>query len=183
MGIPPGTRSRAKRLRRGSLEGSHLKGDESGFPGGPGDWAGSERRRLAVHPAGAGGGMAAKPTHGGQHPVGIPVFDVDGVGSGADVLLQRRLSPRHPGPQVPLGARPSRQRGVGGDLDRHRPTDRGGPVNRGGDLGRGPDADPGAVGLPRGDISHVLLQPVARRGGARGRHAVRGERGHRPGDR
>ena len=43
-----------------------------------------------------------------EHPAVVSVPDVDGVGSGADLLLQRRLPARHPGPQVPVGAGPAR---------------------------------------------------------------------------
>ena len=42
--------------------------------------------------------MAAEPADRGQHPAVVAVRDVDGVGAGADLLLQRRLPPRHPRP-------------------------------------------------------------------------------------
>ena len=115
-----------------------------------------------------------------------PVPDVDGVGAGADVLLQRRLPPRHTGPQVSVGAGPAGERGVVGDLGRHRTANRPGAVHGAGHLGCGAAAVPGALRLPRGDLSHVLLQSVARRRGdmssaccawsARTPHQVIGER-------
>ena len=43
----------------------------------------------------------------------------------------------------------------------------------------GAAAVPGAVRLSRGDLSHVLLQPAARRRRPGRRHALRGQRGHR----
>ena len=87
-------------------------------------------------------------------------------GPRADVLLQRRLPARHARPQVPVGAGPACQRGVGGDLGRHRPADRHRADHGEGDLGRGPAAVPRAERLPRGDLPHVLLQSAARRRGA-----------------
>ena len=39
----------------------------------------------------------------------LALLDVDGVGPGADVLLQRRLPPRHARHEVPVGARPRRR--------------------------------------------------------------------------
>ena len=54
----------------------------------------------------------------------VALLDVDGVGAGADVLLQRRLPPRHARQEVPVGARPPGARGVGGDLAGHRPAHR-----------------------------------------------------------
>ena len=55
--------------------------------------------------------------------------------------------------------------------------------HRRGHLGRGASAVPGALRLPRGDLPHLLLQPAARRRRTGGRHALRGQRGHRAGDR
>ena len=55
--------------------------------------------------------------------------------------------------------------------------------HRRGDLGRVAAAVPRAQRVPRGDLPHVLLQPADRRRRARRRHAVRGQRGHRAGDR
>ena len=51
-----------------------------------------------VHSARTGGGLATKPSHGHQHPAGVAVSDVDGVGARPDVLLQCRLPPRDPRP-------------------------------------------------------------------------------------
>ena len=56
-------------------------------------------------------------------------------GPRADVLLQRGLPPRHAGPQIPVGAGPAGQRGVVGDLGRHRSANRPGAVDGAGDLG------------------------------------------------
>ena len=62
--------------------------------------------------------------------------DVDGLGTGADLLLQRRLSRPTLGVKHPwaLGRRASR--GVGGDLAGHRPAHRTRAAHRRGDLGR-----------------------------------------------
>ena len=84
----------------------------------------------AATPLGSPSGLAAEPADGGEHSAVVAVPDVDGVGAGADLLLQRRLSPRHPGPQISVGAGPAGQRGVGGDLGRHRSADRPGAVDR-----------------------------------------------------
>ena len=70
--------------------------------------------------------MASEPADGGEHSAVVAVSDVDGMGARAHLLLQRRLPPRHSGPQVPVGAGTARQSGVGGDLGRHRPADRAG---------------------------------------------------------
>ena len=58
------------------------------------------------------------------HRADLALLDVDGVGPGADLLLQRRLPPRHARQEISLGARPAGARGLGGDLARHRPADR-----------------------------------------------------------
>ncbi len=63
----------------------------------------------AATPLGSPTGLAAELADGGEHPAVVPVSDVDGMGTGADVLLQRRLPPRHAGPQVSMGAGPARQ--------------------------------------------------------------------------
>ena len=84
----------------------------------------------AATPLGTAVGLAAEPSDRGEHPAVVAIPDVDGVGSGADVLLQRRLPARHPRPQIPVGAGPAGQRGVVGDLGRHRSAHRPRAVDR-----------------------------------------------------
>ena len=61
------------------------------------DWA-----RTPLGPPEAG--RAACTTHR-PRPAHLALLDVDGVGPGADVLLQRRLPARHARQEVPVGAR------------------------------------------------------------------------------
>ena len=118
------------------------------------------RGRLGRHPARAAGVVAAEPADGGRHPADLALLDVDGLGAGADVLLQRRLPPRHARPQVPVGARPACQRGVGGDLGRHRPADRHRDGHWRGDLGRGAAAVPGRSGFPEETYHTFSYSPL-----------------------
>ena len=77
------------------------------------------------------------------------------------VLLQRRLPPRHPRREVPVGAGQAGREGVVGDLGRHRPAHRLGHHHRRRDLGRADAAVPRAQRLHRGDLPHLLLQPAS----------------------
>lgn len=104
--------------------------------------------------------VAEKPADSRQHLAVVTVFHVDGVGTGADVLLQLRLPPGHPGPEVSVGAGPARPRGVGRDLGRHWSADPAGAVHRTSDLGCRPIAIPRTVGLPGRDVP--TRSPTAR---------------------
>ena len=144
------------------------------------DGAEGRRAGLVDHPARAVRELVGEPAQCRADPVDVAVCDVDGVGSRADDALQRRLPAQHPPCQAPVGPRPARERGVGGDLGGHRPAHRLGAGIRHRDVGRGPPAVPRAQRLPRGDLPHLLLQPAGRRRRRRGRDAVRGGRGDRP---
>ena len=72
-----------------------------------------------------------------------------------------------------MGTRSALRPGLGRGRAAHQ--DR--PGDGCGDLGRGPAAVSRTQRPPRGDLSHLLLQPVARRIGGRRGHAVRGDRG------
>ncbi len=86
---------------------------------------------TATPAGGAAGAVAAEPPHGGQHPVGVPVSHVDGVG-GPDLTFFCNAAYRRDtlGSKYPLGTRPARERSVGGDLARHRTADRIGSLDR-----------------------------------------------------
>ena len=139
------------------------------------------RRRLGGDPARAPGRLAAQPRVRRPARAHLALLDVDGLGTGADVLLQRGLPARHARREVPLGAGQARLGRVVGDLGRHRAPDRHRPGDRQGDLGRVADAVPRAQRLHRGDLPHLLLQPALRRHGVDRRAAVRGQGGHRGG--
>ena len=134
---------------------------------------------LGRDAAGAGRRMAAEPQDRRADHARLPVRHVAGLGAGLHLLLQRRLRPDDPRPEASLGAGPVGPRGLVGDLGRHRPPCRVGHPHRAGDLGRGLAPVPGAAGLPGGDVSHLLLQPRARRPGRHRRDALRGHGGHR----
>ncbi len=91
----------------------------------------------------------------------LALLDVDGLGPGADVLLQRRVPRATRSAPSTRGRSAGRPRGVGRDLARHRPAHRRGAGDRRRHLGRGAAAVPRAQRLPRGDLPHVLLQPAA----------------------
>ena len=147
-----------------------------------GDRSRSPRRGLGGDTARSARVVATQPADGRPHAHHLTFLDVDGLGPGAHLLLQRGLPTRHPRQEVPVGAGQARLDGVVGDLARHRPAHREGHDHRRGDLGRVAAAVPGAQRLRRGDLPHLLLQPARRRQRRRGRHALRGHRGH-PGGR
>ena len=105
-------------------------------------------RRLVAHAARPARDLAAEPADRRPHRAHLALRDVDGVGPGADVLLQRRLPARH--------ARPRSTRGRSG-ARRARSGRRSGPTSGRGstrvmrtgrrDLGRGAAALPGAQRL------------------------------------
>ena len=140
------------------------------------------RARLGVHAAGARSLWPQSLKTIVRVHARFALRDVDAVGTGAHVLLQRRLSAdrRH---QARLGARRARRQGVGGDLARHRAAHRARPAARRSDLGRGAAAVPRAQRLSRGDLPHVLVQSGVRRREPHRRHAVRRHRSDRARDR
>ncbi len=102
--------------------------------------------RLGRHAAWAARRLAAEPAHRRPDPADLALRHVDGLGAGADLLLQRRLS-ADARRQAALGARRAVARGLGGDLARYRPAHRHRARDRRGDLGRRPAAVPGAQRL------------------------------------
>ena len=68
------------------------------------------RGRLGGHTARAAGDLAAEPADRGPDRAHVAVLDVDGLGPGPHVLLQRRLPPRHPRRKYPWAlGRPRRE--------------------------------------------------------------------------
>ena len=122
--------------------------------------------------------LAAEPEDRGRHHADLALPDVDALGTGAHLLLQRRL-PADPGCQGRVGAGRALGPGLGRDLARDRAADRDGDDRRHRHLGRGAAPLPRAQRLPGGNLPHLLLQPVARRFRPHRRHAVRGHRGDR----
>ncbi len=114
----------------------------------------------------AAGDVAAEPADHRPHHAHLALRDVDGLGAGADVLLQRRLSADARG-QADLGAGRAR-RGRSGRRSGATSARASEPCcAREGDLGRGAAPVPGAQRLPRGDLPHLLVQPAPRRRRAR----------------
>ena len=110
--------------------------------------------------------------------------DVDGLGAGADVLLQRRLPARHPGREVPVGARagPPARCGRRSGTTSARASTR--------VLVTGEATWDEALllflersGYPEETYHTFSYSPLRDDDGARGRHALRGQRGHRAGHR
>lgn len=112
--------------------------------------------RLGVDAGWASGGLAAEPSGHCSGNAHVPFRDVDGVGSGADVLLQRRLPP-HSRHQAGLGHRQPVRSRMGGDLARYRTAHRARAVDRRGHLGRSAAVVSRAVGVRRRDLSYVLV--------------------------
>ena len=119
------------------------------------DWSGDAAR--------AGRHVAAEPSHRRPRPAHVSLRDVDGVGTGADLLLQRRLRRDDARRQAPWAlGRPSREvwaeiwPEIGPRIEQ-RSAD--GP----GDLGRQAAALPRAQRLPGRDVPHLLLQSGHRR--------------------
>ncbi len=122
--------------------------------------------RLGGHAAGSGRAMAAEPQERGAPAARLALPDVRVVGPAADRDLQRRLR-RLPGRAPSLGAGAQRARDLGRDLARPRPADRRRPAARRCHLERPRAADDAPQGLRRGNLLHLLLQPLLRRRRAR----------------
>ncbi len=91
--------------------------------------------RLAGDTARRAGDLAAEPEDGAADHADLAPADLDRLGRGADLLLQRPLQVDHRR-QAPLGARPTDARGVARDLGRDRPDARHRARRRSGHLRR-----------------------------------------------
>ena len=126
--------------------------------------------------------LAAEPEDRRPHHADLAPADLDRLGAGADLPLQRPLQVDHRR-QASLGAGPPDIRGVARDLERHRADAGDGDERRRRHLCRGAAPDHGAQRLPRGDLLHLLLQPDPDRRRHGRRHLLRQHRRHPAGDR
>ena len=117
------------------------------------------REELERYAAGPNRTLVAEFKDRREDPAHLALPDVDGVGTGADFFLQRRLS-ADSRREAQLGAGRIRPRSLAGNLARHRPAHRPCACDGRSDLGRGPVSRSGAQRLSRRDLSHVLLFAV-----------------------
>ena len=134
----------------------------------------------AATPLGPVDGLAAKPSYGRRHLAVVALRDVDGLGAGPDILLQCRLPPRHPGRQIPVGSRASRQEVWAEIWD-----DIGSRVESVMSAGESTWDEALMLLLERSgyleETYHTFsYSPLRDDDARRGRHALRGQRGHRP---
>ena len=154
-----------------------MQGDPAFLAGG-GELAALVRAKdWAATPLGPPDALAAEPEDRGADHADLPPADLDRLGRGADLPLQRRVQGHHRR-QAPLGARPAGRGGLAGDLGRHRPDAGHGDERGRGHLRRGAAPHHGAQRLPGGDLLHLLLQPGAQGRGRHGRHHLRQHRRH-----
>ena len=131
---------------------------------------GDLRVRLGLHAARPDRILAAGPQGRGAPAARVALPGLRALGRGPAGLLQRclrrgaRLAPS-------VGAGPQLPRDLGRDLARGGPAVRGGDARRRLDLERPRAARHGAQGLHRGNLLHVLVQPVLQRR-RRGRRRV-----------
>ena len=124
-------------------------------------------------------GVAEQPAHDRARRAGLAICDVDGLGTGADVLLQRRLPPRDARREVPMGARPSGAARCGRRSGLRSAPGSSTCSRRARRPGISRCCCSSSAAATGGELPHVLLQPASRRQRRDRRHAVRGHRGDR----